>query len=89
MRRAPGGRISGVSTARPMPTFETERPGAPPETLRARDAADAVRRAHNVPADAVVAVADPSGPDGWCEATVNGTPAGRVRPHARMRFRRD
>ncbi len=72
-----------------MPQFETERPGAPAETLRARDAADAVRRAANLPADAAVAVAAPAGPDGWCEATWNGAPAGRVRPHARMRFRRD
>lgn len=72
-----------------MPTFETERPGAPAETLRARDAADAVRRAAGLPADAAVDVAEPSGPDGWCDASVNGTPSGRVRPHARMRFRRD
>ncbi len=72
-----------------MPQFETERPGAPAEVLRARDAADAVRRAASLLDDAVVDVADPSGPDGWCDATANGTPAGRVRPHARMRFRRD
>ncbi|HEX9950364.1 MAG TPA: hypothetical protein VGB53_01225 [Rubricoccaceae bacterium] len=72
-----------------MPQFETERPGAPNQTVRARDAADAVRRAAEVPDTAQVDIGPPTGPDGWADATIDGTPAGRVRPHARMKFRRD
>ena len=71
-----------------MPQFETERPGEPAAVLRARDAEDAVRRAFGLPDLAVVAVGA-AARDAWAPVTVNGASAGRVRPHARMRFRRD
>ena len=81
----------------PMPQFETERRaasgaasgGADAATVRALDAADAVRRAFGLAPHAVVAVGEASPRDGWAAVTVDGAPAGRVRPHARMRFRRD
>lgn len=73
-----------------MPQFETEPPGGgPPVVLRATDAQDAVRRARSLPPEAPVEIGVPSLRDAWAEATSQGTPAGRVRPHARMRFRRD
>ena len=73
-----------------MPQFETEPPeGSPPRVLRATDAADAVRRALSLPPETPVAIGDPSPRDAWAEVTAAGEPAGRVRPHARMRFRRD
>ena len=72
-----------------MPQFETERPSAPAQTVRARDAADAVRRAAALPDTAQVEIGQPTGPDGWADATADGAPAGRVRPHHRMKFRRD
>ncbi|HEX8299592.1 MAG TPA: hypothetical protein VF594_10580 [Rubricoccaceae bacterium] len=72
-----------------MPQFETERPDAPAQTVRARDAVDAVRRAAALPDAAHVMIGTPAGPEGWADVTVDGVPAGRVRPHARMKFRRD
>ena len=73
-----------------MPQFETEPPGGgPPAVLRATDAADAVRRALGLPPETPVDLGAPAPRDAWAEATAGGAPAGRVRPHARMRFRRD
>lgn len=73
-----------------MPQFEVETP-ARTRFVRARDAADAVRRAAP---DALAAAADVAlGPaargTGWCDVTVDGALWGRVRPRDRMRFRRD
>lgn len=72
-----------------MPQFETERPGAPVAVVRALDPADAVRRAHGLPSEARVDIGAASARDAWAAVTVDGAAAGRVRPHARMRFRRD
>ena len=72
-----------------MPQFETERPGKSAAVVRAADLEDAVRRAFGVPAGTVVVVGPPSPRDAWAPVVVDGAPAGRVRPHARMRFRRD
>lgn len=72
-----------------MPQFETERPGAPPAVVRAIDAVDAVRRAFALPSEARVEVGEAARTDGWATVTVDGDAAGRVRAHARMRFRRD
>lgn len=73
-----------------MPQFETERLGGAEARIgRARDAEDAVRRAFDVPAEARIQVGPPDLRDAWCAVSVDDTPAGRVRPHARMRFRRD
>lgn len=72
-----------------MPQFETDRPGAPAAVVRALDAPDAVRRAFALPPEARVEVGAPAGPAGWSDVVVEGGAAGRVRPHARMRFRRD
>ena len=76
-----------------MPQFETERSDASghPDaaTVRALDAADAVRRAFGLAPDVAVTLGVASPRDGWATVTVDGEPAGRVRPHARMRFRRD
>ena len=40
-------------------------------------------------AQAQVEIGLPTGPDGWADATADGAPTGRVRPHHRMKFRRD
>ncbi|HEX8386055.1 MAG TPA: hypothetical protein VF576_07725 [Rubricoccaceae bacterium] len=72
-----------------MPQFETERPGEPALVVRALDATDAVRRAFSLPPEASVSVGPPAGPAAWSDVTVGGEAAGRVRAHARMRFRRD
>ena len=72
-----------------MPQFETERTGAEPVVARALTPEDAARRAFDVPAEAQVVVGPPDLRDAWCAVTVDGASVGRVRAHARMRFRRD
>lgn len=76
----------------PVPQFEYAPAGHEPHHLRGRTAEDAVRRAVGVPADRTVTLtpsADRAGLEGWLDVEIDGVPAGRVRPHNRMRFRRD
>ena len=68
-----------------MPQFEVESASGESQVLRARDATDAARRA-GVSDPEVAPEADVHG---WREVTASGEPAGRVREHNRMRFRRD
>jgi hypothetical protein len=74
-----------------MPQFELERvgPRAINGLYRGLDAIDALRRALEIDAETPVAVGESSGAAGWQEVTLDGAPAGRVRLHQRMRFRRD
>ncbi len=72
-----------------MPQFETERPGAPAAVVRAQDPADAVRRTQGLSPEVRIEIGEASPRDAWAAVTVDGAAAGRVRPHARMRFRRD
>ncbi len=72
-----------------MPQFELDGVG-PARTSglrRARDAEDAVRRAVGVGVAAVVEAEEDV--QGWRTVQIGGEPAGRVRVHQRMRFRRD
>lgn len=74
-----------------MPQYELREvgPGRLSGLYRGRDIADAVRRALDLDAGVVIEVDPPAGGAAWQEVTVNGAPAGRVRLHQRMRFRRD
>lgn len=77
-----------------MPQFELKQshPGNRQVVLRGRTPEDAVRRFTDAPPDATIELQPETGPDhlaGWQRFLVNGQPAGRVRPHHRMRFRRD
>ena len=72
-----------------VPQFETERPGAPPTVARARDERDAARRAFGLGPEARLEIGPPDPRDAWRTVTLDGEPQGRLRPHARMRFRRD
>ncbi|MDX1420333.1 MAG: hypothetical protein R3181_10235 [Rubricoccaceae bacterium] len=56
---------------------------------RGRTPEEAARRAGQVPDASALAVAPEADREGWQAVTVDGVPAGRLRPHARMRFRRD
>jgi hypothetical protein len=60
-----------------------------PTRLRARSAEDAVRQAAALGADAPLEVVETRDPAGWLDVVLGGEPLGRVRDHARMRFRRD
>ena len=69
-----------------MPQFEIDRPGTPPVFVRARDAADAVRRQAG---EGEPQLAAPEPGTGWQAVTRDGQAWGRVRARDRMRFRRD
>ena len=68
-----------------MPQYEIETAAGESQIVRARDESDACRRAGID--DAVVA--PEADVQGWRAVTATGDPAGRVREHNRMRFRRD
>jgi hypothetical protein len=74
-----------------MPQFELEDVG--PERVtglhRGRSAEEAILRALDRQPGTPLAVADEEDLHGWREVTIDGAPAGRVRTHQRMRFRRD
>ena len=78
-----------------MPQFEVAQRGQEPALVRARDAADAVRRRladgdrRPGASEPAVALAEPEPGSGWQAVTVGGEPWGQVRPRDRMRFRRD
>ena len=74
-----------------MPQYEldTAGPVAFSGLTRGRSPEDAVRRAGGVPEESRVEVGEPEGPEEWQAVRVDGEPAGRLRAHQRMRFRRD
>lgn len=74
-----------------MPQFEIDpaTADATPSLVRGRDVADAVRRAAGLAEASAVEVEPTDDPAGWSDVRVDGSAWGRVRPHARMRFRRD
>lgn len=74
-----------------MPQFEFESvvPAAESGLHRGRSPEDAVRRAARADDTADVQVADDEDLHGWREVRIDGIPAGRLRLHQRMRFRRD
>jgi hypothetical protein len=73
-----------------MPQFELEDVG--PESFtglrRGRTPEEAARLAGGIPAEAVLVLAEPDRED-WQTVALDGQPAGRIRLHQRMRFRRD
>lgn len=73
-----------------MPQFELDEVGSERAggLHRGRSAEDAVRRATSTPHDVAVSVGEED-VQGWRAIEIDGRPAGRVRLHQRMRFRRD
>ena len=74
-----------------MPQFELAQvgPGAFSGLVRGRTPEEAVRQATGMPPDAELQVSPEADVQGWQAVTMEGEPSGRVRPHQRMRFRRD
>jgi hypothetical protein len=78
-----------------MPQFELRKSesGGDVERLRARSPEEAVRRWLDIPADEAVTFEKVPTPlealEGWSIIRVAGRARGRIRPHQRMRFRRD
>jgi hypothetical protein len=73
-----------------MPQYELElREAGRGDLARGRDLEDAVRRALVLDPGARVELGRPEGASAWQDVLVDGAPAGRGRPHQRMRFRRD
>ena len=78
-----------------MPQFELEdiKSGKGIERVRALTAEDAARQWLGTPDDAVVEFVRPNAAmealEGWTTIVVAGAVQGRIRPHQRMRFRRD
>lgn len=74
-----------------MPQYELEDVG--PDSfsgrMRGRTPDEAVRRAADLPDTADVAVDEEDDLHGWQAVRIGGEPAGRVRLHQRMQFRRD
>jgi hypothetical protein len=74
-----------------MPQFELDHVGRDGLSglFRGRGPEEAVRRATGITEDAPIRVEDEPDLQGWREVYIDGQPAGRVRLHQRMRFRRD
>ena len=72
-----------------MPQYELDADDGATRQVRGRSPEDAVRRALGPAPGAEVSVGEAELGTGWCEVRVGGAPAGRVRPRARMTFRRD
>lgn len=74
-----------------MPQYELEKVGPARFSglSRGRTPEEAVRLAGGVPDTSTLVLGEADGPGAWRPVRVDGVPAGRVRPHARMRFRRD
>ena len=74
-----------------MPQYELDDVG--PETVsglyRGRSPEEAVRRATALAPEAAVDVGSEADLQGWQAVHIDGEPAGRVRLHQRMQFRRD
>ena len=94
MRRSKGGlpfepRQSTILNS--MPQFELENVG--PEKIsrlvRGRSVEEAIRRGGGIPENAEMTIDEHSDVQRWQEVVLDGEVSGRVRPHQRMRFRRD
>lgn len=74
-----------------MPQFELDSVGSDRVSglFRGRTAEEAVLRALERQPGAPLAVAAAEDVQGWREVLLDDAPAGRVRLHQRMRFRRD
>ena len=74
-----------------MPQYELEAVGPARFSglQRGRTPEEAVHLAGGVPDDQTLVVAPEADREGWQAVLVDGQPAGRLRPHQRMRFRRD
>lgn len=74
-----------------MPQYELDDVGPDQFTgrMRGRTPEEAVRRALDLSEDAEVDVDENADLRGWQAVRIDGVPAGRVRPHQRMQFRRD
>ncbi|HYE94883.1 MAG TPA: hypothetical protein VD962_01640 [Rubricoccaceae bacterium] len=74
-----------------MPQYELEGvgPAGFAGLARGRTPEEAVRQAGGFPAEATIEVQPAPDPQGWHEVRASGRPAGRLRLHQRMRFRRD
>lgn len=76
-----------------MPQYELDlsvpAPGSVDGLHRGRSPEEAVRRGLGLGDGVTVAVDDEADVHGWQAVAVDGEPAGRVRLHQRMRFRRD
>lgn len=75
-----------------MPQFEMEEVGLDrrfTELARGLSPEDAIRRALDLDASVVVDVETTADLHGWQKVQIDGRAAGRIRPHQRMRFRRD
>ncbi len=74
-----------------MPQYELDAVGPARFTglQRGRTPEEAVRRAGGVPDDQSLLIEPEADVQGWQAVLVDGAPSGRVRPHQRMRFRRD
>lgn len=71
-----------------MPQFELEREEGLIQ-VRGRSIEDALLRALQVAETASVVIDPTSDLHGWRRVSIDGEPAGRIRPFHRMRFRRD
>ena len=74
-----------------MPQYELDAVGPDRVTdlRRGRTPEGAVRTALGVGDDVAVEVGPAEGAEGWRAVRVDGVASGRIRPHQRMRFRRD
>ena len=74
-----------------MPQYELDHvgPAGYEGRVRGRTPEEAVRRATGLADEAAVIVSDDADLHGWQEVHIDGEPAGRVRLHQRMQFRRD
>jgi len=74
-----------------MPQFELENVG--PEKIsrlvRGRSAEEAIRRGGGIPENAEMTIDEHTDVQRWQDVVLDGEVSGRVRPHQRMRFRRD
>jgi hypothetical protein len=74
-----------------MPQYELDDVG--PDHVsgrtRGRTPEEAVRRALDLSDETEVGVDEEADLRGWQAVRIDGEPAGRVRPHQRMQFRRD
>lgn len=74
-----------------MPQFEVEAswPESVSGLFRGRTPAEAFRRALDLPETTPLDIAEEADLHGWRAVEVDDRPAGRIRAHQRMRFRRD
>ncbi|NNF57171.1 MAG: hypothetical protein HKN04_02925 [Rhodothermaceae bacterium] len=83
--------VPSIYDAQPMPQFELEQVGPDGFSglVRARTPEEAIRHAATLAEKCTVTLVPEADVQGWQGVQVDGAPSGRVRPHQRMRFRRD